>query len=1070
MSNFTHLHVHSHYSLLDGLPKIDELLDYVKEKDMDSVALTDHGVLYGAVEFYKKAKKKGIKPIIGCELYQAYERMGQKRPNIDNTNYHLVTLVKNEKGYRNLVKLITEAHLKGFYYKPRIDEVLLEKHGEGLIGLSACIKGKIPQLILSGKEEEAKKTAKKYNEIFDQFYLELQKHPNIKEQQKINEKLIEFSKELDIPVVATNDIHYLRKEDSEAQDILMLVNTGADRDDPERLTMKADDFSMRPPKKMKEDFKEMPEAIENTQKIKEACNFEFDLGKTKTPQFDVPNGKTDDEYLRDLCLEGIKERYNEVTDKIKERLNYELSVIKKAGFASYFLIVQDFVNWAKKNRIVVGPGRGSAGGSLVSYSLGITDIDPLKYNLIFERFLNPGRIKVSYPDIDLDFTDRRRDEVIEYVADKYGHDKVAQIITFGTMAARGVIRDVGRALGYSYDYCDKVAKMIPFGSSLDETLKNVDEFKTLYKQEEKAKELIDLSKKLEGVARHASTHACGVVIGNEALEKQVPLQHPTQNDKTIVTQYEMHSVEDLGLLKMDFLGLKNLTIIEDTLGKIYEIHGENIDIEEIPLDDEETFEIFKNAKTTGIFQLESSGMKRYLKKLKPNQFEDIIAMVALYRPGPMELIPKYIARKHGKEEVEYLHPELKEILKPTYGLPVYQEQIMQIAQKLAGYSLAEADVLRKAIGKKIKSLLDSQKEKFIQGCIDNDIPKNIAQQVFQWIEPHASYSFNKSHAAAYATIAYRTAYLKAHYPAEFMSSLLTSKRDDVDEIANLIEECRKMDIEVLPPDINESFRNFSVVPEEQKIRFGLQAIKNVGSAIVEEIVKERRNNGPFDSMKDFLSRIHCKGLNKKSMESLIKAGTFDQFEERKKLLKNMDRLLDFSREIQEHRNTNQKNLFGGSDQTTLRLESAPSATEKERLNWEKELLGLYVSGSPLNEFRETLKKKTIPIKKIKEDLISFNNSSGPKFTNKIIPGKKVRIGGIISNIKKIITKNGNPMLFIKLRGLTDKIEVVAFSSTIKSNPSAFQENKVVLMKGRTDLRDDDPKIICGKVEEVLEEE
>ncbi len=1051
---FTHLHVHSHYSLLDGLPKIDELLDYTKELGMDSVALTDHGVLYGAVEFYKKAKERGLKAIIGCEVYVANERMEQKRPNIDNKRYHLVLLAKNEKGYKNLVKLVTKAHLEGFYYKPRIDENLLAKHSEGLIALSACLAGKIPRLIMAKKYEEAEKLALKYQEIFgkDNFYLEIQHHPHNKEQKTTNEVLISISKKYGIPLVATNDTHYLRPEDAEAQDILMLINTGADPNDPERLTIKADDFSLRTQKEMEEAFKDVPEAIENTEKIAASCNFEFELGKTKLPEFEVPNGKPPDEYIKDLCSQGLKNRFGLQPNKeIIDRLNYELSVIKQTGFASYFLIVQDFVNWAKEKRIVVGPGRGSAPGSLVSYLLNITTIDPIKNNLLFERFLNPERI--SMPDIDLDFTDRRRDEVIDYVAQKYGREKVAQIITFGTMAARASIRDVGRALVYTYSYCDRIAKMIPLGFTLDKTFKKVSEFREIYEADEQAKRLIDLAKKLEGVARHASTHACGVVIGNLPLSNIIPLQRPTQNDENIITQYEMHSIEDLGLLKMDFLGLKNLTIIEDTLSRIYVLRGgKKINIEDIPLDDKETFKLLRKANTTGVFQLESDGMKRYLKQLKPTEFEDIIAMVALYRPGPMQFIPEYIARKHKRKEIEYLHPKLKPILEKTQGICIYQEQLMQIAQHLAGFTLAEADILRKAIGKKIESLLHSQEEKFIQGMIKNGIEKEIAQKIWQWILPFASYGFNRSHSCSYAMIAYQTAYLKAHFSVEFMASLLTSEKIDVERIAILIEDCKKMGIEVLPPNINESLKNFTVVPKENKIRFGLLAIKNVGENVIDVIVEEIKNNGTFKDIEDFIQRISSKNLNKKSMESLIKTGAFDLFAERNQLLHNLEKLLEWSRETQKTKMNGQKGLFDGDGSNNhIKLDSVALATNFEKLSWEKELLGLYVSSHPLEDFRGIFEKKTLSLVKIKDTWIN----------------QRIKVGGIISGIKKIITRAGKPMLFVKLEDLTDKVEVVVFPGVIERNPTAFQENKIVFISGRVDNRDNVPKIIAEEIEEVI---
>jgi len=1053
---FTHLHLHSHYSLLDGLPKIDEIIEYVKELGMDSVALTDHGNLYGAVEFYKKAKQAGIKPIIGCEMYQAYERMEQKRPHIDDKRYHLVLLVKNKEGYKNLVKLVTEAHLRGFYYKPRIDEEILAQHSSGLIGLSACLQGKIPQLIIANKIEEAKKTALRFKEIFGEgnFYLELQHHPNIPEQKKVNQALIRFSKELNIPLVATCDSHYLRPEDAQAQDILMLINTGADPNDPERLTMKSDVFSVRSPQEMMEFFKDIPEAIENTQRIVEECNFEFELGKTKLPRFEVPEGKTPNSYLRELCQEGLKKRYGTSPRKeVIERMEYELSVIEQTGFASYFLIVQDFVNWAKQRRIVVGPGRGSAAGSLVAYLLGITNVDPLKYNLLFERFLNKERI--SMPDIDIDFTDRRRDEVIEYIAQKYGRNRVAQIITFGTMAARAVVRDVGRALGYSYSFCDRIAKMIPFGFTLDQALEKISEFRELYENDDKVRKLIDFAKKLEGCARHASTHACGVVVSNEPLDTIVPLQHPTQDEKTIVTQYEMHSIEDLGLLKIDLLGLKNLTIIEDTLARIYKVQNKKIDIENIPHDDKKTFELLQKGETTGVFQLESDGMKKYLKQLKPTKFDDIIAMVALYRPGPMGLIPEYIQRKHGIKKIEYPHPKCEKILASTYGIPVYQEQIMQIAQELAGFSLSEADILRKAIGKKIKKLLLAQKEKFINGMIRNNIKEEIAQKIWSWIEPAARYSFNKSHATAYATIAYQTAYLKAHFPVEFMAALLTSEKNDTERISKLIGECKKMGIEVLPPDINESFRNFSVIPKKKKIRFGLLAIKNVGQNVVESIIREREERGPFRSISDFVSRIDGDVLNKKSLESLIKAGVLDSLGERNRLLASVEKILITNREIRRLEKNGQKNLFGRSFHSAcnFKLEDAKPISLQEKLIWEKELLGLYVSAHPLENFKNILKNKVLPIKEISERLW----------------GQRIKIGGIISGIKKIITRNGKPMLFVKVEDLEDKIEVVVFPNIIEQNPTAFQENKIVMITGRVDQKDQVPKIICDSIEEIIEE-
>ncbi len=1073
---FTHLHTHSHYSLLDGLPKIPELLDYVKELGMDSVALTDHGVMYGAVEFYKEAKKRGIKPIIGCEVYVAYESRLDKRANIDNKIYHMILLAKNQQGYQNLVKLVTLAQLEGFYYKPRIDEELLEKYAEGLIGTSACLNGKIPKLLLANKLDEAEALARKYQKLFgaDSFYLELQEHKNIPEQATLNKKILDLHKKTGIPLVATNDIHYLRPEDAEAQDILMLINTGSDLNDPERLTLQGDDFSMLSPEKMANIWKDYPEALGNTQKIADLCNFDFELGKTQLPRFEVPDGKTAEAYLTELCEAGLEKRFGkDLPAGARERMDFELSIINKMGFASYILIVQDFVNWAKNNRIVVGPGRGSAGGSLVCYLTNTTNVNPLKYDLLFERFLNPERI--SMPDIDMDFTDRRRDEVLQYVSEKYGRDHVAQIITFGTMAARAVIRDVGRALQYTYSFCDTMAKMVPFGMDLQESLDAVSELKELYKHDPQAKRLIDLARKLEGVARHASTHACGVVISAKPLTDSVPLQHPPGQDNAIVTQYEMHGIEDLGLLKMDFLGLKNLTIIEDTLARIYVIRGEKIDLDKIPYDDKKTYKLLQDALSTSIFQLESDGMKRYLKELKPTEFNDLIAMVALYRPGPMQFIPDYIERKHGRQKITYIVPELEPILKNTQGIMIYQEQLMKVAQEIAGFTLGGADVLRKAVGKKIKELLDAQETKFIEGTVKKGFDIKIAKELWQWILPFANYGFPKAHAAAYATIAYQTAYLKAHYPVEFMASVLTSEKADVERIALLIEECKKMDIEVLPPNINESLKNFTVVgtgqprsqsdtgsrmsttevgTSGQKIRFGLLAIKNVGENIIAAVVEERKNGGPFLNIGDFINRVNSKDLNKKSMEALIKAGAFDAFNERNQLLQNLEKLLEIAREHQKNKSNGQIGLFASAPSVKpaeIKLEIAQPAALLEKLTWEKELLGLYVSSHPLNSFKKLFEAKCFPMANINATTVN----------------RKIILGGLISGVKKIITKTGKPMLFMKLEDLGGKTEVVIFPNLLEAKPEILKENKIVFVAGRVDNRNGEIKIVADDVQEIV---
>lgn len=1055
MQKFTHLHVHTHYSLLDGLPKIDELINHVKSNGMDSVAITDHGVMYGAIEFYKKAKQAGIKPIIGEEFYVAFEKLTDKRPHIDDKRYHLILLAKNFEGYKNLLKLTTKAQLDGYYYKPRIDNEVLAQHSSGLIALSACIQGRIPRLIIADKLDEAEKLAKFYQELFgkDNFYLEIQHHRSIPEQKKANDGLVKLSKKLGIPLVATNDCHYLKPEDNEAQDVLMLINTDAQKDDPERLSMQEDDFSMHSPKEMSEIFEDYPEALENTQKIKDMCNLEIPLGKIQLPYFEVPEGDNPENFLKKLCKEGLKKREMEETKEVKERLEYELSIIKQTGFSSYFLIVQDFVTWAKENGIIVGPGRGSAAGSLVSYLLNITDINPLEFGLLFERFLNPERAG-GMPDIDLDFNDTRRDEVIGYVGKKYGQDRVSRIITFGTMAARQVIRDVGRALGYAYGYCDQIAKMIPMNFSLDECLEKVDEIKQLYQTDAQAQRLINLGKKLEGVARHASIHACGVVITNDPLTEYVPLQIGTRGDETVITQYELHAIEDLGLLKMDFLGLRNLTIIENALNTIEKTREEKVKMDKLPLDDQKTFKIFQKAQTTGLFQFESSGMKKHLRELKPTEFNDLIAMVALYRPGPMELIPDFLDRKNGKKKIEYLDPKLEPILKETYGVAVFQEQILKIARVIAGFSLGEADILRKAIGKKIKSLLDENREKFIKGAVKNGTSKEVAKKIFDFVEPFAGYAFNRSHAACYALIGYQTAYLKAHWPVEFMAALMSAEGKDIDRVATFVDECRKMDIEVLPPDINESGENFTPV-EKNKIRFGLASIKNVGHNVVKAIIEARNNGGKFASISDLVERVESQDLNKKSLESMIKAGALDKLEERMSLLSSMDKILEYSKEIKNTRRNGQISLFGGGTiklTSTLTIEGPTfKITKEEKLSWERDLLGLYVSDHPLKDYAKILDKIALKIREIDETL----------------NGKRVRIAGVITKIQKIITKSGKPMLFIELEDMTDRIEMLIFPRTLEENPTLFQTNKIVFCEGTVSDKDGVPKVLCERIEEIV---
>ena len=1061
--SFVHLHTHSHYSLLDGLPKIDELVKKAKQLGMPALALTDHGVMYGLVEFYQKATKAGLKPILGVEAYVARNGHQNKRPKIDDSPYHLILLAKNETGYKNLIKLTTIAHLDGFYYRPRIDFELLEKYHDGLICSSACLQGEIARNFSNNDDKKAEETAKRYQQLFGpgNYYLEVQHHPNIERQKEVNQKVFSLSKKLDIPVIATCDAHYLNADDDYAQDVLLCIQTKKILADTDRLSYIGEDFSLRSPDQLKKDWADHPEVIANTLAVAEKCSFKLELGKTLLPHFPVPNAKTDIEYLADWCQGGLKKRYGEapVSKKIKERLDYELGVIAKTGFASYFLIVADFINWAKNNDIVVGPGRGSAAGSLVAYLTNITNIDPLKYDLIFERFLNPERI--SLPDIDTDFADTRRNEVLEYVATKYGRDHVAQIITFGTMAARAAIRDVGRVMGLPYSYCDRAAKLVPMFMSLDQAIKIVPDLQEIMTDPD-GKRLLEIAKKLEGCARHASTHACGVVVTPTAMDNYVPRQRSSQNENEIVSQYGMHAVEDLGLLKIDLLGLKNLTIIENTLEILKKARGIDINIDEIPLTDEKSFELLQRAETTGVFQLESSGMRRYLKQLVPTELEDIIAMVSLYRPGPMEFIPDYIKAKHGRQKVYYLDSRMKPVLEKTYGIIVYQEQLMEIARELAGFSYSEADVLRKAVGKKIATLLNEQAEKMISGMVNNGIAPKVAKQIWDYVLPFARYGFNRSHAACYAMIAYQTAYLKAHYPSEFMASLLTADHGNIDRIAIEVEECRQMSLEVLAPDINESFSTFTVVYDSlavekdkvsKKIRFGLSAVKNLGNNIIKEIIKERKTNGPYQNLEDFLSRVKTKDLNKKSLEALIKAGVVDQLGERNLLLYNLDKILMFVKSVNQEADSKQSSLFGMLATTValprLNLDLIEPADDKQKLNWEKEFLGLYVSAHPLAEFNRQLAGQVVAVK----ELVTTNNHRD----------QVLKVAGVITKVKKIITKKGEPMLFVRVEDMTAGIEVLVFPSILRADAEVWQEDKIIIMNCRLSDKDGETKLICNQV-------
>ncbi|MDO8425210.1 MAG: DNA polymerase III subunit alpha [bacterium] len=1056
--SFVHLHNHSHYSLLDGLTRIGEMVDVAKRDGQPAVALTDHGALYGAVEFYQAATKAGIKPIIGVEAYYAPDGRLKKTQAGEKRTNHLILLAKNNVGYQNLLTLISAANLEGFYYKPRIDWEILDRYGEGLIVLTACLGGELSQAILHGKPGDDEAVVRRFQRRFgEDYFLEVHHRSNTPEQLQVNARMFELSAALGVPTVATNDCHYLRAEDADAQDVLLCLQTKAKQDDVGRLCMMDENYSFRKAKEMRLAFEDHPEACDATLAIAERCNVTLELGKIHLPSYPIPKGTTYDGELLALCDRGFARRYDAASStrqgEARERMAYELRVISEMGYSSYFLIVADFVNWAKEQGIVVGPGRGSAAGSIVAYLCNITNLDPLSYDLLFERFLAPGRIQM--PDIDLDFADHRRDEVLAYVRQKYGEDHVAQIITFGTMAARASLRDVGRVLDVPYTFCDRLAKLVPLGATLDEAERKEPELKQLVSTDETTRRLVAIAKRLEGAARHTSTHACGVVISAKPLTEHLPIQYASADDATIVTQYGMHAVEDLGLLKMDFLGLSNLSIIEHTVNLIH-ARGEAIDIEQLVLDDAAAYQLLQRGETTGVFQLESGGMKRYLKDLKPSEFEDIIAMVALYRPGPMELIPEYIDRKFNRKPVTYIHPKLEPILKNTYGIMVYQEQLMRLARDLAGFSLTEADVLRKAVGKKIKKLLDEQRDKLVDGMIAHSIDAAIAKNIWAWIEPFARYGFNRSHAACYALIAYQTAYLKAHYPAEFMCALLTSERSDTDRLAVLIQECREMDIEVLGPDVNTSDAVF--IPEARDgglaIRFGLAGVKNVGEHIVETLVAERRARGTFVDLEDMLTRVQDKDFNKKSLESLIRAGAFDRFGERGQLLENLDRMLAFNREAVRDAMTGQENLFGSVvTRVALELRAADPIPQRLLLGWEKELLGLYLSAHPFAASAEVFGGAIATIAACKDARTG--------------DGSEVFFGGVITRTKRIVTKKGDPMLFGEVEDHTASVEVVVFPRVLEASPQTWMDGTTVLVRGKRSDKDGTPKILADRAVQVL---
>ncbi len=1071
------MHCHTQYSLLDGLSNIEELLNKAKDLKMKAVAITDHGVMYGAVKFHNAAKAIGIKPIIGMEGYITTAKLDDRTPGTQKQTYHQLLLAKTQAGYKNLMQLTTIAHLEGFYYKPRLTFELLTKYKDGLIATSSCLQGMIPQLILQGQLQAALEETKKWLELFGKdFYLELQKHLNIPELDSVNKTLIDFSRRLGIPLVATNDLHYVNPEDAKAQDALLAIQTKTVLSDKNRLTMiGSPDFYLKSADEMAGLFPDYPEALKNSLKIADTCQVEIPTGKWILPHFPLPNNYSRSEkYLRDLAEAGLRRRFDPVTPEQKQRLDYELKVICDKGFATYFLIVQDFVNWAKINHIRVGPGRGSVAGSLTAYALRITSIDPLFHVIPFERFLNPER--PSPPDIDLDFADDRRDEVIEYVAKKYGKDKVAQIITFGTMEARGAIRDIGRVLGMPYSDPDKIAKLIPFGHNLEEAMVNVVELQEYYRQE-KFKELIDLAKKIEGTARHASTHAAGVVIGDKPLTEYTPLQMESKNER-IMTQYDMYSLDcnidpkAIGLLKMDFLGLSNLTILQNAVELVSEQTGKKLDISELPLDDPKTFKLLCAGQTIGVFQLESPGMRSVARKLQPSRFSDITAMVSLYRPGPMALIDTFIAGKKNPAKIEYPHPDLKPVLEETYGVAVYQEQALQIANVMAGYTLGEADILRRAIGKKKRSIMAKEKSKFIKGSQKKGYSGKIAEKIWGYIDKFAGYGFNKAHATAYAMIAYQTGYLKANYPVEFMTALLTAEVNNKDKVPIAVDEAKSMGIVVRPPEINTSQTGFSIEADKislnhKAVRFGLSAIKNVGEAAIGAIL-DAKNKAKFRSLTDFCERTDQQKVNKKVLESLIQVGAFDSFGKRSSLLLGLENIREKAAQNQKDLNSNQVSLFVKIPVSTIPTDQLPESEEFSKidlLSFEKQLLGFYLTDHPHAE----------ALKKIKE-LVSHHIAD---IDPQIHLNQTVTLGGTIRTVKPILTrKNNHEMAFATLDDDSGQIELVIFPTLYAQTKSLWQNDQVVLVTGKVDLKNrltlivesalkpesaPEPKLTLGKI-------
>jgi len=1048
---FNHLHVHTEYSLLDGMCRIQQLVARAKELGMDSLAITDHGVMYGAVEFYLAAKEAGIKPIIGCEVYVTQNSLSSR--NASDKRHHLILLAKNQTGYRNLLQLTTKAHIEGFYYKPRMDKELLTEYHEGLIAFTACIAGEIPQLILQGRLDEAKETALWYKQTFGDFYLEIQRHP-ITELEQVNQQLIIMSNELGIPLVATNDVHYVKQEDASAHDMLLCIGNNTSIYDDKRMKMAGDFFYLKSQQEMEEQYQDIPQAIENAANIAEMCNLELEFGRLHLPEIELPEDKTADQFLTDLCYQNLPQYYPDPSPEIKERLDSELDVIRETQFANYILVVWDIISFTRENNILFGV-RGSAASSIVLHCLGITEIDPMEHKLVFERFLNRERIEM--PDIDLDFQDDRRDEVIAYVTRKYGQDHVAQIITFGTLGARAALRDVGRALGMPYGEVDRVARLVPFapGMTLNRAIDENSEFKNIYREDTAVRNLVDSAKKVEGISRHASTHAAGVVISQEPLTRYVPLQRASKadSDTAVMTQFSMDDIAQIGLLKMDFLGLANLTILGKAREMIKQSQGIDIDLHNISLDDTRTFELLSSGETTGVFQLEGSGMRKTGMSLKPNKFDDIAAIVALFRPGPMEHIPTFIKAKHGLVPVRYPHPSLTGILEETYGVIVYQEQVLFISQAVAGYSLGQADILRKAMGKKIPEVMRQEQHNFIEGARGNGFDADVADEIFALIEPFAGYAFNKAHAVSYALIAYQTAYLKANYPAEYITAFLIAHTGQPEKVKSAVAECQRLDIPVFEPDIQTSQENFSIERDENQtagIRFGLTTIKNVGFGALESIIAERNEAGEFKSIEDFCRRCDLSGTNKRAMESLIKVGVMDKLGERGTLLHNLNNILGLAQREQRLRDTGQSTMFDLWGETTalpmpsLEMEEAV-VSDREKAGWEKELMGVPFS------------RKLLDPTKINPDVTLCGTIDNE------MNGDNVTVVGEISSVIQLFTrKDAKQFVKATIEDISGGVEATVWPRVYDDTRELWEEGNVLQLEGTVRVRDDDVQLSINK--------